>query len=83
MSQESRVLKCGHAPNAVRGKDTPCCSVCGCVEFDEKIPNLTGRKSRCCYGNHDEQPSNVNLAFFRHTPERDHDTHYCGCFGWD
>lgn len=31
-----------------------------------------------------EEPSALNLPFFRSRPEKKYDTYYCGCaFGWD
>lgn len=30
-----------------------------------------------------EKPSAPELPFFRHTPEEEFDSFYCGCWGWD
>ena len=37
-------------------------------------------KSECCCGS---ISSSYDLAFFKHTPEKDQDEFYCGCRGWD
>jgi hypothetical protein len=60
----------------------PWCGVHQCGEIVEP-PDLTGRTSRCSYGAHDERPSSIKLPFFVHQPDKDHDRHYCGCYGWD
>lgn len=28
-------------------------------------------------------PSSTALPFFHHQPEKDFDSHFCGCWGWD
>ncbi|HHU81148.1 MAG TPA: hypothetical protein GXZ35_07415 [Acholeplasmataceae bacterium] len=55
-------------------------------------PNLEGRTSRCIYYGtrnkaskecSNEVKSDSRLPFFKHNPNKDHDEHYCGCWGWD
>lgn len=29
-----------------------------------------------------ERPSSPDLAFFTHNPDKDHDSFFCGCWGW-
>lgn len=84
-TDEPPLMGCGHAANAtVQGQ--PCCVICigivaGATEPVEK-PDLTGRVARCssCQNTAD---SKWTLAFFRHEPQREHDSFYCGCRGWD
>lgn len=86
------MMKCGHAANAERvtkeGKKEPVCVICfgidpGASIIDENPPDFEGRTAICsdCKGN--EVPSNIDLAFFESTPEKEHDRYYCGCRGWD
>lgn len=85
------MMKCGHAANAVRESDqAPVCVICyGIVAgADEPVqevdrPNLEGRTATCGYGGHRPVPSDTNLPFFRHLPDRETDEYYCGCYGWD
>lgn len=83
------MMKCGHSANAQDSNGNPVCVICvgiseGATEVDVN-PNLTGRVARCGYFNrcHTEQPSDVSLPFFEHHPNKEHDSFYCGCFGWD
>lgn len=80
------MMTCGHAANAVvTNTDQPVCVICVCADVADQ-PDLTGRIARCSYYGgkcRSEQPSDTRLAFFSHSPERDHDTYYCGCYGWD
>jgi hypothetical protein len=85
MSRHNNILKCGHSPNAVmrtKDGDIPCCVICDCTEFAEEAPDLTGRKARCTYCKR-EIPSSFALAFFQHQKDRDNDSYYCGCRGWN
>lgn len=82
----SVMMKCGHAANAENGKGDPCCVICygivpGADEIDDSPPSLEGRMSKCC--NKSIVPSSPSLAFFKHYPDREFDSHYCGCRGWD
>ena len=43
---------------------------------------LKGRTAKCAYGD-TTVPSSWDLAFFEHHPDREQDTYYCGCWGWD
>ncbi len=38
------------------------------------------RKTKVCKC---EQPSSLDLAFFKHEPTKPFDTYFCGCMGWD
>lgn len=81
-------MKCGHTANAVRSDGKPACVICagivpGWDEVETQPPSLEGRKARCAYGQHAEVESSFSLAFFEYTPNKTHDTYYCGCHGWD
>lgn len=83
------MMACGHAANATDAEGKPVCAICiGIVEGADVIaetPNLDGRMARCSYYytcKH-ERTSNINLPFFSHRPDKEHDEYYCGCHGWD
>ena len=81
-------MACGHAATGRRADGTPVCVVCSMVDPAKAQtvappPDLTGRIAHCGYGKHAPKPSSVELAFFEHHPDREHDTYYCGCYGWD
>lgn len=74
------MLKCGHTANAVDGEGKPACAICGCTEKGEE-PFLAIRKARCECGK--IVSSKMTLPFFRHCPDKEYDSYYCGCWGWD
>jgi len=80
------IMKCGHAANASFDKK-PCCAICAGLDpgayIEAPMPDLTGRKASCTYGNHAIVDSNSNLPYFEHCPTRERDSYYCGCYGWD
>ena len=86
----SPMMKCGHAANAMLdedGKKCPACAICaginpGAYVVDADAPSLEGRFARC-HGEKSQVPSSTELAFFRHSPDREFDTYYCGHGGWD
>jgi hypothetical protein len=83
---DNSTMACGHTANAVKdGK--PVCVICyGIVDGADRVveaPDLTGRVAKCGSCNRPPVPSSSRLAFFRHHPERDADSYYCGCRGWD
>ena len=79
-------MKCGCVANATcNGK--PICAIHAGLTPDAAIvsdtqPDLTGRKARCpdCKGTVN---SSFDLAFFAYRPEREFDSFYCGCRGWN
>lgn len=87
------MMKCGHAANATdRKTGKPVCVICvgispGATEIDDSPPDLLERRARCSYYGfgrcESEGPSSPELAFFEHKPEKDHDSFYCGCRGWN
>ena len=90
---ETPMMKCGHAANATCSQShgvkydppVPSCAICSCIEVADEAPNLEGRMAHCAYFKtcNTEKPSALNLAFFEHKPEEEHDRYYCGCHGWD
>ena len=53
----------------------------GTVLVNEK-ELLKGRKAKCIWcGN--IRDSSFNLPFFKYQPDKDEDSFYCGCDGWD
>lgn len=84
------LMKCGHTANATSADGKPICAICLGVKpgADEiaKEADLTGRKARCSYYGskcHSIADSNFSLPFFEHRPDREYDSFYCGCWGWD
>lgn len=53
-----------------------------CEDF-ESNDALDGRIARCCYGCGRNRPSAPSLPFFEYRPDKDYDSYYCGCYGWD
>lgn len=89
------MMKCGHrAAGESNGK--PACVIClgldqNATVVDEGYKVPEGRKARCTYYGSmvrgevckSEQPSSLSLAFFERRPEKEFDSFYCGCYGWD
>ena len=81
------MMKCGHAANAVDRNGNPCCAICAgftpnAFIVDEKQIDLTGRKAICSYCN-TIVDSSLNLPFFEYRPDKEYDSFYDGCWGWD
>ena len=80
------MMECGHASNAIDDKGDPCCAICAGIgagyNVVAKTPDLKGRLARCSYCRK-TAPSNIDLPFFTHIPDKDYDDYYCGCRGWD
>lgn len=85
MRNDLFLMKCKHANNARDSKGNPVCVICGCVDVVKKIKQptdgLEGRTAKCpdC-GSTTE--SRWDLPFFKHNPDREFDSYYCGCYGW-
>lgn len=80
-------MECGHQANGERdGK--PVCVICigldpGAEVARAELVDLSGRVAVCpdCG---QRKPSNTHgLPFFQHRPDRDTDSFYDGCKGWD
>jgi hypothetical protein len=82
------MMLCGHAANATNARTgQPSCAICvgihpGAETIDPNPPTLAGRQSQCAYCKK-LAPSDASLAFFEHRPDREFDSHYDGCKGWD
>jgi hypothetical protein len=81
------MLKCGcrssSTVTASDGKRYPYCPIHDCGEIAAAPPDLEGRVAVCGYGCGHQRPSSLDLAFFQSRPERETDSYYCGCRGWD
>ena len=91
------MMTCGHAANATRtmpdGTIRPSCAICFVDTVADETPDLEGRQARCGYdhgsgcpklvGRDSRRPSALSLAFFEHTPDKEYDAYYCGCWGWN
>ena len=70
--------------------DTTICTSCAGEVYRESV-DLTGRMAKCAYSttrsgnlhNPETVKSGFGLAFFEYKPDKDFDTYYCGCHGWD
>ena len=80
---QKQLMKCGHIANATC-EDKPCCVICTCFEVDKKINDdfLNNRTAKCTTCGK-ESKSKVKLPFFEYLPNKDFDSYYCGCWGWD
>lgn len=78
---EKVLMKCGHTANAETYDGRPYCIICGCEEIMPK-PDLTKRKARCSFCGK-EVDSDYNLPFFEYRKDKETDSYYCGCGGWD
>lgn len=79
---ENIFMKCGHIAYSFDNNGRPYCIMCDCYDIADNIPDLTERKAVCsdCGKIVD---SNFNLPFFEYRKNRDTDSFYCGCMGWD
>ena len=84
------MMKCGHASNSKKilddGTKVNSCIICRCTEEAESLPSLEGRVAVCGQhkgGNPKEVESSWKLPFFEYRPDKENDTYYCGCWGWD
>jgi hypothetical protein len=83
-----QLMACGCSAQGVMvdketGNKIPCCVVHDCTIPAENQPDLTGRKAVCTYSGHRPVDSKFKLAYFVYTPEKETDSYYCGCYGWD
>src|SRR4029077_7656227 len=92
------ILSCGHDATKHfkhswehfhKGSHSPWyCEVCGSDSPIKFRPGLAGRQAKCTYcgalaASDGEQGKYCDLPFFQHRPERERDSYYCGCRGWD
>jgi hypothetical protein len=85
MNKQTSLMKCGCSASSkikIDGCWVDACGTHNCTEKVENPPSLNGRKAKCGYGD-TVVNSNYNLAFFKHSPNEEYDTFYCGCYGWD
>lgn len=92
------LMECGHVAQAQDRERKPVCAICLGTRNDSKSrivrkeidldkpgserEGLEGRKARCsdCGKVVD---SSWNLPFFAYNPEREYDSFYDGCYGWN
>lgn len=77
-------MKCDHASNSTSdGK--PWCIICNCGIVEKEMrenEGLENRFAKCSYCG-SKTPSNWFLPFFEYRRDRETDSYYCGCGGWD
>ena len=81
------LMKCGHTANATDSDGKPVCAICAGLTpnakiVDNKKPDLKGRIAKCNSCSRTTS-SSYNLAFFEYKPDKEQDSYYCGCYGWD
>lgn len=79
------MLSCGCAAQATDGNGDPSCAVhfgIGEKPVVVETPDLSSRKAICA-DCRTTVKSSTSLAFFSYRPQRDLDSFYCGCRGWD
>lgn len=81
------MMKCGHSANAVNEHGKPSCAICAGLTpnadiVDDTPLDLSKRKAKCSDCGTIKQ-SSTDLAFFGHKPDREYDSFYCGCRGWN
>ena len=79
---DNPLMKCGHKATTFIHDKIPYCVICDCKEVSEDKPKLEGRMAVCCDCGR-TVPSDENLPFFKNKPHSEHDSYYCGCYGWD
>ncbi len=76
------LMKCGHIANGTTMDGKPYCVICNCYDVSNEKPNLENRKAKCKMCGK-EVESDYSLPFFESKPDKDYDSYYCGCGGWD
>ncbi|MDX9863210.1 MAG: hypothetical protein RBT34_00240 [Anaerolineaceae bacterium] len=80
------MMACGHAANATDDEGNPVCVLCIGLNSGARniapTPDLTSRMAKCTDCSQ-QAKSTLSLAFFNHTLDKDTDSYYCGCRGWN
>lgn len=84
------LMKCGHVANAIDADGKPICAICAPDEkgmtieriVEGETGGLEGRKARCPWCGKLKE-SKWTLPFFEYLPQKENDSFYCGCGGWD
>lgn len=80
---EVAIMKCGcraMGHDAKTGK--PICLSRLCDKEMFQVPDFSSRKSACLYCKK-EVASKKYLPFFVYQSDKERDSHYCGCMGWE
>lgn len=85
------LMKCGHVGNARDEHGSVCCAICAGIkpeafQIDKHCSGndgLEGRTATCLYNCGSKTQSKWELPFFKYQPDKEYDSYYCGCFGWD
>ncbi len=79
------MMACGCVAQGTHKGEPVCVSHMGILPGAYEVaetPDLAGRVA-VCVDCRRERESATALAFFTHDPDRDRDTFYCGCRGWN
>lgn len=79
------LMACGHIANAKEYEtNKPVCIICDCDKVIKvvKKDSYKDRIAKCTECGKETQ-SNPHLAFFKYEPDKEYDSYYCGCYGWD
>lgn len=77
-----QLMECGHIAMAHDSNGNPYCVICDCAKIADSKPNLEGRIAHCTECSNTRE-SSWNLPFFLYNEDKDYDSYYCGCYGWD
>jgi hypothetical protein len=82
------MMECGHLGYAMDGKtQEPICLICelngipAARVIATERPVIAGRQAQCSCNK--VVPSKYSLPFFEPHANREFDSYYCGCSGWD
>jgi hypothetical protein len=87
--KDNPLMMCGHTANATReipkGIHIHCCAIClthhaSIIRTDPL--DLTCRTAICSSCGK-QTPSRTSLPFFEYKENKNNDSYYCGCRGWD
>jgi hypothetical protein len=78
-----KTMKCGCTENSKDENGNPFCVIHYCSEVEQEPNRLEGRTAKCAYTCGKTAASNVNLPFFQYQQDKETDSFYCGCLGWD
>ena len=86
-----------NSTTTIEGEKRPACAICAGISgganliVDEVGPDLSKRQARCGYATSSRCEGTIipseqardKQAFFEYRPDREFDSFYCGCFGWN
>lgn len=80
------LMKCGHAPNGTcLHTGDKICVICIGIDsgYNQVAEDMKFNDMAKCMYCKTVRPSSDQLPFFSHNKEKQLDSFYCGCLGWD